>query len=394
MSNARLSLLPLSTPTLVRALAPAVALLASFGIHTQARAADPCTQQQLDDALARYNGTVLADGAQADAASVDSCYAAADIVTFTWNANSSMTAVCFDDLEGCNIRVLQGSAASPDVWGIDGREDDGTQSYYHVWSAAITDLSIIGSAADDWISSLHGMSSATPSRVAAGGGNDIVLTGSGDDVIRAGGGDDTVFAGAGDDYVRGSNGNDWIDVGIGFDLVEGGNDVDYVFGGGGDDSLLGESGADIVYGEGGADLLDGGGDDDIVGGGGGADTGTGQWGNDLVMGQAEADDMLGGEGDDVMIGGGGLDNMDGENGGDWCAAETQTCESSVPNRVAVVAAYDGLELDHQAHDAAILAAAGSFSSTVFSEVASERAAADAETASFYAVISGLIVGFW
>ena len=366
------------------------ALLFLFAAEGAAQAAELCTGAELDEAVALYNSTTLAEGAQADAEAVDSCYADNEIVTFTWKLSTSMTVVCLDDVAGCNVRILQGSVATPDVWGVSGKDDLGVETYYQVWSAAITDLSIIGSEADDWISSLHGMSSTTPSRVASRGGDDIVLSGLGDDIIRAGGGDDTVFSGAGYDYVRGSNGADWIDGGDGDDLLEGGNDDDYVFGGAGDDIIVGYTGEDVIYAGTGDDDIDGGSDDDIIGGSGGLDSGTAGAGDDLVLGQASSDTMSGGDGDDVMIGGGGLDNMTGDGGFDSCSSDTVDCEDNVPNRSQIVTAFEGLELFHAASDASAFAAAGSFSAGTFAALSSERTLAETECASFRVTLGALL----
>ncbi len=92
----------------------------------------------------------------------------------------------------------------------------------------------------------------------------------------------TVTASVGDDVLV------FTSAGTAIDLAAG-NGNDSIVTGGGDDTLSGGKGADTLNGEGGADLLQGGKSRDLLIGGGGDDTLAGQAGNDTLSGGAGLD---------------------------------------------------------------------------------------------------------
>jgi hypothetical protein len=123
-------------------------------------------------------------------------------------------------------------------------------------------------------------------RIRAGKGNDLVTIGSDDNVITAaafvaaGPGDDTVVTGDGNDKVTGEDGNDEISTHGGDDDVSGGAGHDLIFGGDGNDRLTGDGNADTILGGYGDDLVLGGAGDDEMRDGFGADSVYGGAGRD------------------------------------------------------------------------------------------------------------------
>ena len=79
--------------------------------------------------------------------------------------------------------------------------------------------------------------------------DDVITTGVGDDVLLGNGGNDTLFAGAGGDRINAGTDNDQAFGGLGNDTVnlEGGND--YAEGGLGADTVNAGAGNDVVYGD-------------------------------------------------------------------------------------------------------------------------------------------------
>ena len=80
------------------------------------------------------------------------------------------------------------------------------------------------------------VAAAITTRLASGGGNDVIHGGSGNhDLIQAGGGNDTIYGGSGNyDTINGGGGNDVIHGGSGnYELINGGDGRDTIFGGSG-----------------------------------------------------------------------------------------------------------------------------------------------------------------
>ena len=153
-------------------------------------------------------------------------------------------------------------------------------------------------------------STAIPSEIHGGNGNDTVQGGSGvdqidggwgadrlsggssGDVIEGGPNNDTVYAGSGDDQVVGESGNDKLSGGTGDDTIHGGS---------GNDSLTGSYGNDLLYGESGHDTVNGGSHDDDLYGGTGNDKLYGTYGDDGLFGGGGKDSLNGGLGDDRFL---------------------------------------------------------------------------------------------
>ncbi|WP_342151117.1 matrixin family metalloprotease [Methylorubrum sp. SB2] len=215
------------------------------------------------------------------------------------------------------------------IYGTNDR--DGGPGANWSWDAATFTLTQAGTEAGE---TLRGVSTANV--VAAGGGDDIVVTwsgrdtidgGAGDDRIEAGSGDDTLRGGAGADTLDGSVGNDTLDGGDGDDTLLGGDDGndradggagnDAIFGGVGNDRLSGSAGRDVLWGGVGDDRLDGGADADRLHGEYGADRLDGGAGRDRLEGGEGNDTLNGGDDADTLIGGGGNDAAAGGAGDDY-----------------------------------------------------------------------------
>jgi len=197
-------------------------------------------------------------------------------------------------------------------------------------ATSVSELRFEGFDGDDQFTN----STAIPSNVFGGGGNDIIFSGFGSDTVSGGSGNDQITGGAGDDFLAGNSGEDSLFGGAGEDEILGGSGVDQLRGDNGDDRLVGQGGDDMIFGNAGEDtILGGAGDDTINGGlgaddvrgGNGLDSIVGGGGNDSLFGGADSDRIegndgedriFGGEGDDFIFGGADNDVLVGENGDD------------------------------------------------------------------------------
>jgi Ca2+-binding RTX toxin-like protein len=224
---------------------------------------------------------------------------------------------------------------------------------------------------DDTVS----QTTATPSRLVGGNGNDKLTGGAADDVLRGEAGADTLTGGGGRDTadysdrtaplnvsLDGSAGDgeagETDNVGADVENVGGGSADDVLTGGAADNGLYGNAGNDTLSGAGGNDVADGGPGNDLLDGGMGADTLiggdgtdratyagsaagvhvtldgqpgdgaagendnvdtedlTGSPGDDVLIGNAAANAIEGGGGSDRILGGAGVDALDGGLGDD------------------------------------------------------------------------------
>lgn len=94
---------------------------------------------------------------------------------------------------------------------------------------AVVASSLVGNAADNWITSQH------DGELEGRGGDDVLNGGSGDHTLRGGSGDDVLRGGGGSDRLSGGDGADDLDGGIGRDLLLGGPNADRLRGNAGDD---------------------------------------------------------------------------------------------------------------------------------------------------------------
>lgn len=110
---------------------------------------------------------------------------------------------------------------------------------------------------------------AIPSTVNGGAGDDTLKGGSAEDLITGGDGNDQLYGYGGNDHLWGSAGNDQLYGGAGDDTLFGLAGSDTLHGDAGRDTAFGGSSNDSLYGDDGQDLLVavGGGVDTIVGGG-------------------------------------------------------------------------------------------------------------------------------
>ncbi|MGL4637498.1 MAG: matrixin family metalloprotease [Beijerinckiaceae bacterium] len=191
-----------------------------------------------------------------------------------------------------------------------------SNSLYHVWNKATSQLSIYGTSAAEAILGIE-----FADVLSGGAGADTVWGQSGADTIYGGDGNDVIYGMAasnfddnGSNWLLGENGNDYIYGGLQADVINGGNfnmwysGDDFVAGSGGNDSIWGEDGADTLYGESGRDVLLGGYGADYLNGGSGADTIYGEDGTDAIFGDVIGDrfgstgDLLdGGAGNDYIL---------------------------------------------------------------------------------------------
>jgi hypothetical protein len=238
-------------------------------------------------------------------------------------------------------------------------------------TAGVTLIDVETGDQDDSVS----QTTATPSRLVGGNGNDKLTGGAADDVLRGEAGADTLTGGGGRDTADysdrtapltvsldgaagdgevGENDNVAADV----ENVSGGSADDVLTGGDADNGLYGNAGNDTISGAGGNDVVDGGPGDDLLDGGPGADTLiggdgtdratyanspagvrvtldgqpgdgaagendsvdtenlTGSPGDDVLIGNAAANAIDGGAGADRILGGAGADALDGGPGDD------------------------------------------------------------------------------
>jgi Ca2+-binding RTX toxin-like protein len=183
--------------------------------------------------------------------------------------------------------------------------------------------------------------SALPTTVSAGDGDDEILLGAGDDVLDGGPGDDLLRGGEGDDTA--DYANRVRDVGVSIDDRGGDGergedddvrtDVENLVGGLGDDTLTGSAGANVLRGGDGSDRFIGGrGADTFIGGSGQdvadysdrtedlrldddgyADDGASGEGDNIGP---DVDDLLGGSGDDAITGSSWFNTLRGGAGDD------------------------------------------------------------------------------
>jgi Ca2+-binding RTX toxin-like protein len=233
-------------------------------------------------------------------------------------------------------------------------------------SAAIIGITVSAGDGADNITN----TTATPSTLSGGDGNDSLAGGSGNDVLRGNNGVDTHAGGAGDDYIdaRGDRG-DIVTCGDGNDTVVGdmadsiapdcetvdrgavppppaepGADPSPTAGGllgpnethnldagacatdklgtPGNDRLMGTALGDNLFGLQGNDVLKGSRGDDCLFGGTGSDRISGTQGDDRLLGDDSArgiggnDRLAGNSGDDLVVGGPGRDRLTGNAGND------------------------------------------------------------------------------
>jgi RTX calcium-binding nonapeptide repeat (4 copies) len=209
------------------------------------------------------------------------------------------------------------------------------------------------------------LSTARPSIVRGGEGDDTLEGGEGSDLLFGEGGDDTLKGGTGIDLLDGGPGGDQISGGTGvvfpfpffeeedlgeleveldiavyerrvnpvivdFDAAaddgesgEGdnvGTDVEGIVGGAGDDTLVGDARNNVLIGQRGSDTLMGGGGQDFLEGGGDDDVLSGGRARDGLAGGPGRDELRGGSGRDELDGGGGRDRLFGQGAGDFIFA--------------------------------------------------------------------------
>ncbi len=213
---------------------------------------------------------------------------------------------------------------------------------------------------------LVSLSTARPSVVRGGDGDDTLAGGEGSDLLVGDGGNDTLKAGTGIDLLDGGPGADQLSGGTGvvfpfpfaedefaeefeefevdFALYERrvnpvtvdldgaaddgesgegdnvGTDVEAVVGGSGGDTLVGNSRTNLLIGQRGSDALVGEGGMDFLDGGGGDDALSGGRGSDELMGGPGSDEARGSSGRDELDGGGGRDRLLGQGGPDFILA--------------------------------------------------------------------------
>lgn len=188
------------------------------------------------------------------------------------------------------------------------------------------DDDISGGPGHDWLITGDG-----DDRADGGEGNDVLFGHAGDDRLTGGSGRDWLVGGDGDDQLQGGPGSDRLDGGDGRDLLRGGDGSDHIFGRSGDDVLLGESGNDLLrgshgndylHGGDGHDLADGGPDRDVVLGGNDSNAVRGGSGDDRVSGGDDHDLVTGDSGNDVITGGDGNDLLSDGDGDDVVLGES------------------------------------------------------------------------
>lgn len=194
------------------------------------------------------------------------------------------------------VTLVSGGAATLDVQGLQ-------------------TLRVDGSAGMDLLNLFTSTTTKTAITVAAGGGDDIVVTG---------GGNDSLDGGDGNDVLAGADGNDSIAGGAGTDNIAGGEGNDTLRGGDGNDSLDGGNGNDLLDGDAHNDTLAGGAGNDSILGGDGDDQLRGDDGNDIIIVRAGGLNIYNGElGDDsflvwgtspgdILDGGAGTDTFDAQ----------------------------------------------------------------------------------
>lgn len=129
-------------------------------------------------------------------------------------------------------------------------------------------------------------------RIAAAGGNDVVVGTGGADTLDGGSGHDRLEAGTGRDLLLGGTGND---------LLRAGDHADTLIGGQGDDRLIGGAGHDVLHAGAGRDTLYGGDGDDSLALGASGGLAAGGLGNDRLQTGTGAATLSGGAGDDLLI---------------------------------------------------------------------------------------------
>ena len=144
---------------------------------------------------------------------------------------------------------------------------------------------------------------ALPTFVESGGGDDTIITGDGKDVIFSGADNDVVRTGKGADTVNAGFGDDDVQTGAGRDRALGGNGADTINGGSGRDTIDGGSSNDVLIGSDGHDQLTGQSGADLILGGRGDDTISGGTGRDLLVGGDNEDSLRAGNDADLVISG-------------------------------------------------------------------------------------------
>lgn len=215
---------------------------------------------------------------------------------------------------------------------------DGTQAASWSWDGQRNILTQAGGAGNDKLAGV-----AVQDRIAAGAGDDYVMTRGGGDAIDGEAGNDTLAGGLGDDTVTGGAGDDVIDGDEGEDSLSGGDGDDDIWGLDGDDTITGDLGADTLHANQGLNRLSGGDGDDVLvissgvviaDGGDGYDelwlappssasvtlsyasltAGGGSYAgieSIVLFGDVNADTLQGGVLIDVLVGGGGTDSLSG-----------------------------------------------------------------------------------
>jgi hypothetical protein len=170
-------------------------------------------------------------------------------------------------------------------------------------------------------------------RVYGRSGNDVIFGESGDYDVYGGDGDDEVYTGDGDDLVKGDSGDDHIETAGGRDLVYGGDGKDNLFVGDGDDIAYGGDNEDWIKLGSGNDFAKGERGDDIILGGPGDDTMEGNRGRDFIRDEEGANDAWGGRDNDELDVTGAGSVVSGSGGHDACASAPNVtlsnCESSL-----------------------------------------------------------------
>src|SRR5206468_2490802 len=185
-------------------------------------------------------------------------------------------------------------------------------------ATGITAVSVDLGDLDDRLTS----TSALPTTVLDGPGNDAISLGAGNDTLIAGTGADTLSGGAGTDTADYGARRAAVTVTLDDRAGDGatgegdniGTDVDDITGGSGDDVITGSNSRNALRGGAGRDTLDARDGDDTLDGGAGDDSLTGGSGADALAGGDGADTLGGGDGDDSLDGGRGADTLGGGNG--------------------------------------------------------------------------------
>jgi Ca2+-binding RTX toxin-like protein len=188
------------------------------------------------------------------------------------------------------LRVVGVGFGRVDGWG---EVQDGL-----VEAAKVSAIAFYGLGGND---DFRGHSTALPTWLYGGEGNDNLIGSYGQDVFYGEGGNDHLYDSAG--------GNNWLFGGPGNDTLQSAAGNDMLIGGDGDDWLEAGSGDDKLWGEGGHDYLQGGWGNDTLSGGSGNDTLRGFHGHDVLSGEDGDDDLADGrESDwDWLYGGAGSD---------------------------------------------------------------------------------------